>query len=470
MEDIEIKIDTEEKSTDDYEAQDEALRKKILEGREARRKKRKRKLVIQKIVFTVAAFLITVAVLWGIGAKISSVREHARLEKEAEIAKAEAEKRDFETAKKLAAGYDYDAAIEKIKEIEDYQNNTEMTEAIAEYERLKAQTVRYEDVKSITHVFFHTLIADTALAFDGDYKEDGYNQYMTTVSEFNRMMEEMYKRGYVLVDIHDIAKCVTGEDGSKEFTEGDIYLPEGKIPFVMSQDDVSYYDYMTGDGFATKIVIGEDNMPTCEYVKEDGSVVYGEYDLVPLLEKFIDEHPDFSYRGARATLAITGYNGVLGYRTCPTEKNYDPKDIPKAKEVAQRMRECGWTFASHTWGHQKYGKISFEKIKEDAMKWENEVRPILGDVDTLIYANGFDIAGIENYSGEKFELLKSLGFDYYCNVDSSKYWVQIRKGYVRQGRRNLDGYRMWYSPNRLDDLFDVEDVWDESRPTPVKPI
>ncbi len=469
MDDIEIKIDTDEKH-DNYETEDEELRKKILEGREARRKKRKRKLLIQKAVMTVVAVLVAVAIVWGIGTKIASVRENARIEKENEIAKAEAEKRDFETSKKLAAGYDYDAAIEKIKGIENYQNKIEMTEAIEEYEKLKAQTVRYEDVKSITHVFFHTLIADTSLAFDGDYKEDGYNQYMTTVSEFNRMMEEMYKRGYVLVDIHDIAKCVTDENGNREFREGDIYLPEGKIPFVMSQDDVSYYDYMTGDGFATKIVIGEDDMPTCEYIKEDGSIVYGNYDLVPLLENFIQEHPDFSYRGARATLAITGYNGVLGYRTCPTEQNYDPNDIPKAKKVAERMRECGWTFASHTWGHQKYGKIGLEKMKEDAMKWENEVRPILGDVDTLIYANGADIAGIENYSGEKYEFLKSLGFDYFCNVDSSKCWIQIRKGYVRQGRRNLDGYRMWYSPNRLDDLFDVEDVWDETRPTPVKPI
>ena len=28
----------------------------------------------------------------------------------------------------------------------------------------------------------------------------------------------------------------------------EIYLPEGKKPFVLSQDDVNYYDYMEGDG------------------------------------------------------------------------------------------------------------------------------------------------------------------------------------------------------------------------------
>mgnify|MGYP003305080722 CR=1 FL=1 len=29
----------------------------------------------------------------------------------------------------------------------------------------------------------------------------------------------------------------------------EILLPEGKIPFVLSQDDVSYYHYMDGDGY-----------------------------------------------------------------------------------------------------------------------------------------------------------------------------------------------------------------------------
>lgn len=470
MADIEIKLNGDMLDSSIYAAEDEALRRKIQEGREARRKKRKRKLLIERCVFLGIIALIIILIIWAIVGAINSNNEKARIAEEEAALLEKTNEEALKEAERLAAGYDYDAAIEKIKGCKGYEQNTDMVNAIKKYEETKATMVRYKDVNSITHVFFHTLVADTALAFDGDYKEAGYNQYMTTISEFNRMMEEMYARGYVLVDIHDIAKEVIDENGNTKFVPGDIYLPEGKIPFVMSQDDVSYYDYMAGDGFATKIVIDENGMPTCEYVQPDGTVTYGDYDLVPLLESFIQKHPDFSYRGARAALAITGYNGVLGYRTCPTEEGYNPDDIEKAKKVAERMVECGWTFASHTWGHQKYGLISFEKLKEDATKWDTEVKPILGDVDVLIYANGYDIAGIESYSGNKYEFLKSLGFKYYCNVDSSKAWVQIRDGYVRQGRRNLDGYRMWYSPKKLDDLFNVEDVWDNTRPTPVPPI
>ncbi len=451
-----------------------------LEEIRMKRAQRRRKRMIKNYV----TLGIIAALILGIAFGVIGIKKYFDYRNEEEKQQMEQERKEKEKAEKLAlekeaavseaeflaAGYDYDKAIEIIKSIPGYDKDPGMTNAISRYESTKATMVRHKNVSDITHIFFHTLIVDTSLAFDGDYEDAGYNQYMTTVTEFNRMMEEMYKRGYVLVDIHDIAREEMQEDGTVKFVPGDIYLPEGKIPFVMSQDDVSYYNYMAGDGFATKIVIGEDGYPTNEYINPDGSVVYGDYDLVTLLESFIQKHPDFSYRGARAALALTGYDGVLGYRTSPTGDGYKESDIAEAKKVADRMRELGWTFASHSWGHQKYGQISLEKMIADATRWENEVRPIVGDTDVLIYANGADIAGIESYSGEKYEYLKGLGFKYFCNVDSSKAWVQIRNGYVRQGRRNLDGYRMYHSPKRLEDLFNVEDVWDDTRPVPVPSI
>ena len=74
-----------------------------------------------------------------------------------------------------------------------------------------------------------------------------------------------------------------------------------------------------------------------------------------------------------------------------------------------------------------------------------------------------------------FMYMKSLGFNYFCNVDSNEHWVQLGDDYLRQGRRNLDGYRMWMdiaagegsSSRKLDDLFRAEDVFSSNRPTPV---
>ena len=134
------------------------------------------------------------------------------------------------------------------------------------------------------------------------------------------------------------------------------------------------------------------------------------------------------------------------------------------------MRADGWEFASHTWGHQNVGEISLEHLQTDTKKFQENVDPLIGGTDIIIFAFGTDLTVQEDYSGDKFEYLKSAGYNYFCNVDSSKYFVQIRDRYFRQGRRNLDGYRMYYNPELLEDLFDAKAVFDPSRPTPVPPM
>ena len=134
------------------------------------------------------------------------------------------------------------------------------------------------------------------------------------------------------------------------------------------------------------------------------------------------------------------------------------------------MKEEGWLFASHTWGHQNIGQISLETLQADTQKFKDNVDPLIGGTDIIIFAFGTDLTDAEDYSGDKFEYLKSMGYNYYCNVDSSKYFVQIRDRYFRQGRRDLDGYRMYYNPELLEDLFDAKSVFDPARPTPVLPM
>ena len=389
-----------------------------------------------------------------------------------------------------AAGYDYVGAAEMLRSYEYYDQFAEQLDGkIAEYSAQDAQLVSYDKMDQITHVFFHSLVVDEERCFDGDYREKGYNLYMTTVEEFLLMMESMYERGYVLVSPYDVAYEVTDESGT-HFTYGDIRLPAGKIPFVMSQDDVNYYGYMigdedpklerpsvanaNGDGFAHKIIIGDDGYPTCEYYDADGNLLVGDYDLVPILETFIQAHPDFSYHGARAILGMTGYEGVFGYRTKPGHAAYMSAEayqaeVDAAKEVAQCLRDHGWILASHTYGHPSLGNISASKVAADTQKWEDTVESIIGECDIILYPNGSDIAGVGKYTmdNEKFQILYNSGIRYFYNVDSNIYWCQLGTNYFRGGRRNLDGYRMYNNPNKLSDLFDVEAVFSSARPTPV---
>ena len=474
------------------------------------RRKRKRRPKWQRVLrkywppirFGLICLLLVVILVTGVKGIVGLVRDAVRdddVTQQTDPAQDDTEPTEDQIAKDvqelikeadfLAAGYDYEAAVALIQSDPSYGSSEELDAKIAEYRDADAKLVSYPKMNEITHVFFHTLVVDEERCFDGDYREKGYNLYMTTVDEFNQILESMYERGYVLVSPYDVAYEVTDESGT-HFKYGDIRLPAGKTPFVMSQDDVNYYGYMIGDedpelerpavanaggdGFAHKIIIGEDGYPTCEYYDAAGNLLVGSYDLVPILEDFIQKHPDFSYKGARAILGMTGYEGVFGYRTKPGHKDFlgeeaYQKEVEQAKEVAQCLRDHGWILASHTYGHPSLGQVSVERVATDTKKWEDTVESIIGDCDIILYPNGSDVAGIEKYTmdNEKFKILYDSGLRYFYNVDSAVSWCQLGDDYFRGGRRNLDGYRMYNSPGRLEDLFDAKAIFSKARPTPV---
>ena len=90
-------------------------------------------------------------------------------------------------ANRLALQYDYDGAISLLRSQPGYDRNERFKNLVSTYESTKAGCSPYP-IDQITHVFFHTLVWDDAKAFDGDEKEAGYNQVMTTVSEFDSII------------------------------------------------------------------------------------------------------------------------------------------------------------------------------------------------------------------------------------------------------------------------------------------
>ena len=462
------------------------------------------------LFMAIAAIIAILVIVLGVKAIIGAVNSKKEAQSESEsasqvesqIAESEAESEsiveesldELEQAKLMYAQYDYDSAIELLKSMSDYDTNAEAQELVAKCEETKA-TLEEQDIYKITHIFFHILCVDPENSFDESKwgtQAGGYNSLMTTISEFEKMMQELYDKGYVLVSLRDIAHEETQSDGTTKMVKGSIMLPPGKKAFVMSEDDVCYYEYMKGAGYADKMIVGDDGRPTLHYTDEDGNESVGDYDLVPILDKFIDEHPDFSYKGHKACLVFTGYNGVLGYRTDesydPDSEYYDPKleqghdveaERKEAVEVMKALVADGYDLGSHSWGHRDLGTIEMDRFKKDCDRWNRNVAPLIKEAtgkqpDIIIFPKGADIGDWHAYSSdnERFNYMYSLGFRYYCNVDNNQYWVQLGDTYLRQGRRALDGYNMWLQisgqNDRLSDLFDdVSAIFDPARPTPV---
>lgn len=473
---------------------EEERQKRIERLRRERRRKRRRQAMIMRAIVLGVLILILVGAIVLISfqvkrSKQKKAEEKARQEKliQEEEERNRQRKEAIAEADIMAMGYDYDGAIELLRSLENYDQDADIIAKIADYEATKSTMVAV-NMDEVTHIFYHSLVVDPERGFAGDDSAAaGFKQWMTTVDEFNKITQAMYDNGYVLVDLHDLVNQTTDEDGTVHFTTNQIMLPEGKKPFVLSLDDLSYYHSYDGRGTASKMILDENGKPTCEYIQADGTTVVGAYDCVPLLDQFLEEHPDGAYHGARGTIALTGYNGILGYRTDIAYKtgenltadqqawmddhpDFDwDKECAEAKKVAEGMIADGWKFASHTWGHIRVGDASLESIKTDTEKWMNYVAQLIGGTDTIIFAHGQDLADWHDYSAdnEKFAYLKSQGFNFFCNVDSSQYFLQIRDNYVRQGRRNLDGYRLWNDvhgeKNRTSDLFDASQILDPAR-------
>ncbi|MBR2403739.1 MAG: polysaccharide deacetylase, partial [Lachnospiraceae bacterium] len=361
-------------------------------------------------------------------------------------------------ADRLALGYFYDEAIALLQSVPaEYANDAKVSAKLASLQTAKDSLVPYEE--TVRHVFFHSLIVDTSLAFDGDYMENGYNYWMTTVDEFKAMLVELYANDYILIDIHDIAREEVDANGNVKIVANQPLLPAGKKPLVLSVDDVNYYEYMERDGFARKLLIDENGDVKNLYIDKDGNESIGDYDVAPILDSFVKEHPDFSYRGAKGILALTGYEGALGYDTHLTDSPTLEEDIATATAVANRLKETGWLFAIHGWGHRDANAISYGYLMSDTNRWIKDIGSIVGETDIYIYPYGSEI----EYPRDKLSYFNSVGLRYFCGV-WTKPFVSVKGTYVRQTRCNLDGFNMITRPNALADLFDVSKVLDTSRP------
>ena len=437
------------------------------------------------IIAGVAALLIVIFVFGAIGRAIGNGLDKVKNNQEAsenmgDAAAFEAQEaqRILNEAAVLAAGYDYQAAIDKLNTFTgDTTKYTDFTLRSSEYAQALTQLVAHNDPDEVANLSFHVLIADPSRAFTNQSMGGKYNQNFVTIDEFQKILEQLYANDYVLVEMDSFVDEIAAGDGSVTYSSKSLMLPDGKKPVMITETMVNYFNYMIdsnddgtpdqgGAGFASRLVV-ENGEIKAEMVDAQGNTVVGNYDLVPILEDFIKEHPDFSYRGARATLAITGHEGVFGYRTNASVVNskgqtYYDEQAAGAKAVVQALRDAGYEIACYTYSNADYGKDNASAIQEDIDKWTKEVVPIVGEVDTIVYARATDIAAAGSYSGSKYNVLATAGFRFFIG-NGNKATTDIYADYVRQNRLMVTGSQMYYSSTTFSSYFDSKAVLNSQR-------
>lgn len=458
------------------------------------RRKKKTKFQIFKetyLPFLIIALSLIFILICIIGAITRGVQKN-RAEKQAEIdasiaqqqelaALAEEEQRLLMQADMLAAGYDYDAALELLNTFSGEMGlYPTLSSRVAEYSQAKSQLVAWEDPSQVLTLSFQMLVEDIQMGLKHATHAQSINRNFITTGEFSLILQELYDNGYVLVSPSDYITSEVSADGQTVYKAKPIYLPAGKKPLVLTETNVNYNLYLidsdgdkladkNGGGFASKLILDAAGKITCEMVNSSGQTVTGAFDLVPILDAFVEAHPDFSYRGAKAVLALTGYNGLFGHRTNTEaieqfgQEAYD-EAVSNAIAVAAKLRETGYVLACYTFENIAYGDASVSQIESDLNRWNNEVVPILGQIDILVYAQGSDIAGGKTYSGEKYDLLKKAGFNHFigfCDGNSGMFYADT--GYVRQGRILVTGANLAHNSDWFMGMFYASNILDPAR-------
>ena len=335
----------------------------------------------------------------------------------------------------------------------------------------------------VEHLFFHPVIAYPQWAFHdcpaSQEQRYGLDDWMVTVDEYNKILQNLYDKDYIIVSMNDVWSEVDTPNGPR-MQRNTLMIPEGKKPLIISFDDTNYYDYMLEEGFTSKLVLADDGNIWAEctdpYTQE--TFLTRDLDAITILDKFVEEHPDFSLNGVKGCLSLTGYQGILGYRTQndidiaandPRRPAFDANrqaEIEAVKPIIQRLKETGWYFGSHTWGHIRLSTRSMEQIQRDTRRWAEEVGSLVGPTSILFYPHGARPDGDHDQGetyGEQFKWLQSQGFRIFASVGTSSYsQVKSTISAVICDRLHPDGTTLRRSRSRYLQFYDAKEIIDLS--------
>lgn len=386
--------------------------------------------------------------------KMKAEREQKESEEALEKERTDA----LEAAEAMALSYDFQGAIDYLNASDALKEDERAAEAVKKYQ--KSLDSMYEYDGDIGHFCFTNLVVDTERAFDGDEYSPVYKQNMITLEEFTNILNTFYENGYVLIDIHSLAEETAADSrGNITMTAKLPTLPNGKKPLIFSVENLDYSSVRNGDGVATRLELDDQGNVMAAYTDGEGHDLVGAYDVVPVLEQFIQEHPDFSYRGARGIIGVSGINGVFGYKIQEEDTSDFAGNQETVRAIADKLRSDGWTFASQGYSYQYMGDMSYETLKEDVTKWQSIVGELLGACDTLLYPYGSEV----DYTSEKASMLINQGFRYLVGMWSDGDHLEVNSAYLRQTRRTVTGYVFENYPGNFSTYFSTASIIDPAR-------
>ena len=314
------------------------------------------------------------------------------------------------------------------------------------------------------------LIADTDLATSGTFGTSVLEKYLTC-TEFERMLEQLYNNNFCLVD----AESLAGLDNDTYLVEQDLTVPVGKKPLIIVVEALDYSAVNYGQGLNRRLVLNDQGQVCSEYVDANGdAVVSRTKEAIGILDKFVEEHHDFTYDGAKGVISVSGYESCFGYVVSRDEiddrnsalatvghpnVNYSDAEIAAncdtVRTIAETLADTGWKFASSTYGAINAREADMDALQSDMTKWMEQIEPLLGDTHMIVYPNGNYIFGTD----ERAVYLKNNGFRIFFGIGPRPYYI-YGDNYLYYDRtiingkvlRNSDLSRLFNASQIIEDL------------------
>ncbi len=317
-----------------------------------------------------------------------------------------------------------------------------------------------------------SLIADTDTAFAGRYHSANLGLYLTTY-EFEKILENLYARDYVLVDPENLIEA----SDPTFLLERNLKVPKGKKPLVVVIENLQYSASAYNCGTCRRLVLNDENQVCGEYVNSDGeTVVSRTAEAIGILDTFVEKNPDFTYDGAKGIISVSGYEACFGYvvaageiearNTALSAANLPQIEVTnddidysreRVTEIVDVLADNGWKFASCTYSYIEDCRNTEKAVlKEDTEKWLDQIGSLFGEVHMLVYPNGNYIFGTDDravyYKNNGFRIFFGGGATpYYTYGDNYLYLDRAMMSYKTLNRKAYE------------ELFDYTQIIDPAR-------
>lgn len=276
----------------------------------------------------------------------------------------------------------------------------------------------------VEHIAIRPLVTDIDRAINGPYKTFAETGLLST-TEFRSLLDELYANNYVLVSGE------TFMNYPEEYPQ--VIVPSGKKPLVMIFNQYQYSTQYKESGTPEQLAYDEEsNQFVSRLTANKIESTVENQDAISILENFISEQTDFSFNGAKARIALTIDENILGYTInddqtqniinknaelgledfiltdkSPEERSkYYQLQTEDLQKLFAALKQRGFTFCNGTYGGEDLSVMTHDNLEDNINSWNELMIPFLGEVRSLVFPGGANVYNSES----KLQLLLDLNY------------------------------------------------------------